>query len=485
MTSVIRVLAGALLIALLLSGCGRSSQVHPDPSTLRSTLRDPSGSGALAAGPGEGLRARTDLGPGARVVRPLARLAQISDAHVRDEESPARVPFLDRLGEPFDSTFRPQEALTPQVLAATVGAVNSARPQAVIVSGDVADSAQSDEFDQALGVLRGGEVNPGSGAPGYTGAQARSNPDPFYYRPDLDPPRHPGLLEAAERPFRSPGLRAPWYAVAGNHDLLVQGEVAPRSSTGQVATGARALYEPPPGVRLPRGREAASRAVDALLARGLPPGGVRVPADPARRELSAPEVLARLRAASGHGGTGPLLDYTFDLGPRVRGIVLDAVRRDEGSTGFVRPAQVAWLQRELARAGSRWVLVFSHQPLPGSEGGDRALALLDRDPRVLAAIAGHTHRNLVVPRRTPAGGYWLITTASLIDFPQQARMLQVSATAGGGAVIDTWMLDHVPDTPLSATARELAYIDAQGGRPRHFAGSALDRNVRLFKTATR
>jgi hypothetical protein len=210
-----------------------------------------------------------------------------------------------------------------------------------------------------------------------------------------------------------------------------------------------------------------------------------VPADPSRRELAAPDVLARLRGASGHGGSGPFLDYTFDVGSRVRGIVLDAVRRDQGSTGLIRPGQVAWLRRELARAGTRWVMVFSHQPLNGAEGGAQALALLDRDPHVLAAVAGHTHRNLVVPRRSSAGGYWFITTASLIDFPQQARMLQVSETAGGGAVIDTWMLDHVPDTPLSATARELAFIDAQGGRPRHFAGSPLDRNVRLFKSVTR
>lgn len=483
--NLLRARAALVLAALLLGGCGSSPRARSEASTLRSTLRDSSGSGALTPEPGEKLRMRTDLGPAVRVVAPLARLAQISDAHVRDEESPARVPFLDRLGEPFDSTFRPQEALTAQVLAATVGAVNAARPQAVVVSGDVADSAQSNEFDQALGVLRGGMVNPGSGTPGYVGVQARSNPDPFYYRPDLDPPRHPGLLEAAQRPFRSPGLRAPWYAVAGNHDLLVQGEVAPRAATEQVATGARALYEPPPGIRLPRGRQAASRAVDALLAGGLPPGGVRVAADPARRELSAPEVLARLRGASGHGGTGPLLDYTFDVGPRVRGIVLDAVRRDAGSTGLIRPAQVAWLRRELARAGARWVMVFSHQPLNGSEGGDKALALLDRDPHVLAAVAGHTHRNLVVARHSPAGGYWLITTASLIDFPQQARMLQISETEGGGAVIDTWMLDHLPDTPLSATARALAFIDAQGGRPRHFAGSPLDRNVRLFKASRR
>jgi hypothetical protein len=41
------------------------------------------------------------------------------------------------------------------------------------------------------------------------------------------------------------------------------------------------------------------------------------------------------------------------------------------------------------------------------------------------------------------------------------------------------MLDTAAD-PLADTARELAYLDAQGGRPQHEAGTRLDRNVRLY-----
>jgi hypothetical protein len=41
------------------------------------------------------------------------------------------------------------------------------------------------------------------------------------------------------------------------------------------------------------------------------------------------------------------------------------------------------------------------------------------------------------------------------------------------------MVDH-DGKGLAGISRELAYLDAQGGRPQHFAGTRDDRNVRLF-----
>jgi hypothetical protein len=99
---------------------------------------------------------------------------------------------------------------------------------------------------------------------------------------------------------------------------------------------------------------------------------------------------------------------------------------------------------------------------------------------VVAAIWGHTHRNRITPRRNANGGFWLISTASLVDFPQQARALRVVETERGVA-LETWMLDHVsPAGGLGEIARELAYLDAQGGRPQGFAGGHGDRNALLY-----
>ena len=81
--------------------------------------------------------------------------------------------------------------------------------------------------------------------------------------------------------------------------------------------------------------------------------------------------------------------------------------------------------------------------------------------------------------RTTAGGYWVIETSSLADFPQQGRMLRVRETAGGGRAIETWMIDH-DGRGLAGVSRELAFLDAQGGRPLGYAGTPADRNARLF-----
>jgi 3',5'-cyclic AMP phosphodiesterase CpdA len=464
-----RALVVALAAAsLLVAGCGDKEAGAPSGATTASTLVDREGDGTLERGPGE------PLPGGARV---LGSVGMVTDAHLRDEESPARLPVLDRIGGDFESAFRPQEALMPHVLTAAVRSLNALRLDGVVVSGDLADSAQRNELDQAVAVLDGGGVDPDSGRPGYDGVQDAGNPDPLIYRPDVDAPRHPGLLDRAQRRFASPGLRAPWYPALGNHDLLVAGEIAPDARLRAAAAGSRAVVALPRDLR--REDIDRERTLDAVLD-GTFGRSARVPADAERRHLTPGEYLDRLarsgagapaRAAARQGGR---LDYVFDAGPRLRGIVLDTVSRGGGSGGVLAPGQREWVRGQLARAGERRVIVFSHHPLERTEGASGLLADLEASERVAALASGHSHRHGIRRR----GRLWVISTAALTDFPQQTRVLRLVRTAQGDEALETFVVDH-DGRADAGVARDLAFLDAQGGRPQGFAGSRADRNRRL------
>jgi hypothetical protein len=107
-----------------------------------------------------------------------------------------------------------------------------------------------------------------------------------------------------------------------------------------------------------------------------------------------------------------------------------------------------------------------------------------RHRSVIALVDGHEHLNRIAPyqRKTlggaPDGGFWEITTASHIDWPQQSRLLDLFDNRDGTLSIFGTMLDHtpalrgsVPRGPfvnsqgvayLAAISRELAFNDPQG-----------------------
>jgi metallophosphoesterase (TIGR03767 family) len=497
---------------------------------------------------------RTDLGAralrgrGARR-KPLLAFAQLSDVHVVDAQSPMRVEYVDRYddenepGDPtpgiFGSAYRPQEVLTAQIVEAMIREVNrigsgpvTGKPLAfAIQTGDNSDNSQYNEIRWNIGILDGGEVRPDSGdLSRYEGVM---DGDPTYYdthywhpdgtpegKPDDQPrsrygfPEVPGLLDAARRPFQAQGLALPWYTAMGNHDPLAQGNFPSTMQLNTVAVGPLKMISPPAGASQADVLDALrGNYADFVAAFAATPHVRAVTPDPDRRLLQRAEVVEEHFTTTGspvgHGFTETnradgTAYYTFDRG-LLRFIVLDTVNPNGEANGSLDATQFAWLQEQLAAAAGRLVVIVSHHtadsmdnPLVGTGGdpeprvlGDEVVAALLEHGNVVAWVNGHTHSNHVwAHERAGGGGFWEINTASHIDWPQQARLIEVTDNRDGTLSIFATMVDHgAPlsgslDGPmgLAALARELAANDWQE-RDQDRRGARTDRNVELLVEA--
>lgn len=404
----------------------------------------------------------------------LARIVHVSDTHICDAESTARLEYLDRLSDPDSlyrlrlgevGTYRPQEILTVQVLASLVDAINAHADDldGVIVTGDLIDNAQANEKSWCAQVLDGGTVEPWSGDPQvsqWVGSREGHPWDERYWHPDGPPgaaaediptarfgyPRIPGLVEAARRAVISPGLNVPWFGVPGNHDALLQGTVVPDPDLRTLAVGDRRI------VGLPAGRS------PLLTLEGVAPIGparyvhedqspwIAATADPRRRLLSDDE-LSR--------------PWIHDIG-QVRFVAMDTVNHSGGWQGSLGSAQFQWLRQVLSESEGRYVVVLSHHPSwcltnPHTHDEPRHLAaevvhLLLNYPCVVAWLSGHVHAHASLWHGTDSSGFWEITTASLIDWPQQARRLEIIRSEGRVGFRST-LLDH--DAPVAWSADDL------------------------------
>ena len=236
--------------------------------------------------------------------------------------------------------------------------------------------------------------------------------------------------------------------------------------------------------------------------------------------------------------------YSFRPRDGLRFVVLDTITDECGSQfcseGSVDDAQFEWLREQItdASGSGEYVMVFSHHTLrttrfPSADGTEYVPGGIhygqrrDRDnpvnpqnpvsletledlyckhPNVLAHIAGHEHENYVQhydckgPEATSAvgpGDFWHVSTAAHIDWPQQARMIELVTERDGTMSLVLTMLDHAgpayPGGPqperqtpaqgqagdqvprLAAIARELGYNDYQQSRGSR--GDRADRNV--------
>jgi metallophosphoesterase (TIGR03767 family) len=511
----------------------------------------------LAAGPGEPHVVREELGARAergrtRRRQPVLSFAHLTDIHVIDAQSPARVEFLDRYDDDerfatlFSSAYRPHEFLSPQLADSIVAAVRrqgvgpvAGRPLAFgLCTGDNTDNAQLNELQWHLDLMNGTPFAGNSGGERFEGVQDQdaASYDVHYWHPDGTPegrtdddarrlygfPTLPGLLDAAIARFAPTGLGLPWYSCYGNHDGLVQGNFPESFGLTLLAEGPEKIVALPAGTSQ---GDVVAALESSDPARLQPPSLAfrrSVTPDPARRVISRRESVTehftRGGVPLGHGFTQENLAagtayYVFDAAPQVRGIVLDSVNPNGESSGSLDTAQFAWLRARLEEVTGpgrdRLVIVFSHHgagsmtnriPVVDEPGprvlGPEVQALLLEFPNVVLWVNGHTHVNSVTARTRPGGGgYWEVATAAHVDFPCQARLVEVLDNRDGtlsvfGTVIDAAAPLRAPDAlpadpttvQLASLARELAANDWQeAGTDRR--GSVEDRNVELLVPA--
>lgn len=493
----------------------------------------------LVVGPGEPHHGRL---PSARATV-LACLVHLSDLHLCDAESPARQEYLDHHGDPGApyagrlgdiGTYRPQEVLTVPVAVAALHAVHrlgrapvsGAALDAVLVTGDVTDNAQRNELSWYASLMAGGELAARSGG---AGSGWVGGPDatwfPHFWHPEGPPrgtapdmptarygyPRVPGLVEAARTRLDSPGAGLPWLTVHGNHDALLQGTVAPDERLRALAVGDTRVIDLSPGQTPLVVLEGVAPLGPARYTHDDDAPREAVVADPDRALLRAEE-LAEVLAEAGDTGAGagagagapaaPWACWAEDVG-QVRVIALDTVNPHGGWQGSVDDAQLAWLEDQLDRAPG-YVVVTSHHPSwtltnayapPAATPrhlADAVLALLLRHPGVVAWVSGHVHRHTHQWHQAPDrdGGLWEVTTSSLIDWPQQLRVLEVFREPEGTVALVSTVLDHAAagwdpgalDDPLvlAGLSRTLAVNDYRGRSAavlRYAAGVPDDRNA--------
>ena len=420
----------------------------------------------------------------------LLNLVHLTDTHICDAQSPARVEFLDRYADPHHplapvigtlvGTYRAQESLTTQVLESMLQRISridrtpvtKSKIDALILTGDLVDNAQLNELNWFSSLLNGGLVQPDSGNQNrWEGVGAASNYSEHYWNPHGTPPGElddfprskygfpliPELLDAVRSSFYGSGSSLPWYAVHGNHDALLQGTVVPSKQLVEVAIGSRKFKEISDLDAL-----AVLQQISEIGPAKYPSADqaswVTVEGDAKRTFLKETDFYSHLLSrGSTHGGItmqdSQARYWSLHL-PMVRLISLDTVNPHGGWQGSIDEEQLRWLEEQLQEDRNTPTIILSHHPVqdlvnlyrppqsPLRFGTDAVTKTLLSASNVFLWLAGHSHRNRISHHGDDGRGFWQIETSSLIDWPQQGRLIEIFRGNPGELIVATTMIDH-------------------------------------------
>ncbi len=429
----------------------------------------------------------------------LAYFVHMTDIHVTDEESPARM-IHSFIAE--GSAWRPQEAWSTHVINGAIATVNefaAIRPMDFIMfSGDLTDNKHYIELRWFLDVIEGNTVNPDTG--------------------DDDEPRAEGLPEP-HGPFQGAGLHPDvlWFATQGNHDLLALGnfdslDFAVADPTGSTPTFAMSDAAIPTCFAT---NTDASACIDGYCY-SENPDRCYIPAtdsyyqvhstvaDPNRHWIDRMEwinmvVDSRTHGPIGHGFNNDNLveerSYWRHDDP-VPGLPISLLGLDSSSAGGVTASasgyfsqeQLDWLLEQLADLTdrNRLIIVASHHcSRDFGSMTDAFREALHGCPNVILHVTGHHHDNEIMPWPAPDGmqpwhGYYEIQNSGLLDWPQQMRFYELVNLGDGTGILYSTMVDiHMePGTTLEA-ARFYTLIHVQEGIGDMGSGNPEDRNVAM------
>ncbi|MBO4255833.1 TIGR03767 family metallophosphoesterase [Streptomyces griseorubiginosus] len=509
-------------------------------TTLASVATPRAGSGyrRLADGPGWARVVRSELAApksgraGRRTA--LAAFVQLTDLHLIDAQHPLRLEYVRSADQ---HAWRPHEALTVQGAVSLIERVNALRGAPVtgsplhfaMTTGDNTDNNAGTELEWFLTVMSGGRITPNSGDPRhYEGVQ--NSGLQLFWQPDsttrdhdkrLGFPHLGGFLPAAIREVRSPGLNLPWYSTVGNHDALMLGCYGHADSwLGEFTVGGKKLMSLPATEAkklqnlIRSGGDPSGTALRDLLKahsrdmRSVTPDERRAPFTPTDYLKAHLDPAHRGLGPVGHGYSTANLDagtqyYTFRISDDVIGISIDTTDPSGHYDGSIGTTQLRWLDRQLKDNKDSWAIVFSHHtsksmtntehPDPAHPGekrhdGAEVVSLLSRHANVLAWVNGHIHRNEITPHKASGGrSFWEISTASHVDYPQLARVIEIADNKDGTISLFTTLIEsaapHRTDfadltqTGLAALYREISYNAP--GASKKMGGTPSDRNTEL------